>query len=157
MNVAIPEILIAQIREGDVASVAFDAIPGRTFPSTVTEVGVDATGMATTFPVTVRLDHTDPACRPGMAAEVTFTFGGQDGRSRMIVPAVAVGEDRTGRYVFVAEASGDGLAKAMRRAVTVGDLTEQGIEILEGVKDGDLIVTAGVTRIQDNQTVRLLQ
>jgi multidrug efflux pump subunit AcrA (membrane-fusion protein) len=92
-----------------------------------------------------------------MAAEVTFTFGADDGRSRTWVPAVAVGEDRSGRFVFVAVPSGDGLAKTSRCPVTIGDLTEEGIEVLEGLSDGDLIVTAGVTRIQDDQTVRLLQ
>lgn len=157
VNVAIPEILIAQIREGDDTIVTFDALPGKTFPAAVTEVGVSSAGGGTTFPVLVSLKHTDPACRPGMAAEVEFTFGGADSRPRLIVSAFSVGEDRAGRFVFVAEPSGDGMATAQRRSVTVGELTETGIEIVEGIEDGEQIVTAGVTRIQDGQVVRLLQ
>ena len=155
--VAIPEILIAQIRERDPVRVGFDAIPGTVFPGTVTEVGVASTGTATTFPVIVRLDRVDPACRPGMAAEVTFRFGSADTRERILVPSVAVGEDRQGRFVFVVEPADSGFGVVQRRVVSVdGEPTGEGFEVLEGLRDGERVVTAGVSRIQDGQRVRLL-
>lgn len=157
VKVAVPEILIAQVREGDQTTVTFDALPGKSFLATVIEVGVSSGGGGTTFPVSVRLKETDPACRPGMAAEVAFTFGNEDGRPRLIVPAVAVGEDRSGRFVYVAQPTEAGKATIERREVAVGELTESGIEVFEGLKDGELIVTAGVTRINDGQVVRLLK
>lgn len=154
--VSVPEVLIAQIREGSAVEVTFDAVPDRRFDAKVTEVGVASTGMATTFPVTVRLDQTDPAIRPGMAAEVAFSFDSEDTRERILVPPVAVGEDREGRFVFVIEDVEDGLGTARRRAVRPGELTGDGLEILEGLKDGDLLVTAGVSRLVDGLQVRLL-
>jgi multidrug efflux pump subunit AcrA (membrane-fusion protein) len=39
--------------------------------------------------------------------------------------------------------------------VRVGDFTPTGIEIVEGLASGDLVVTAGVSRIEDGQEVRL--
>ena len=156
VEVAIPEILIAQVREGDTVSIAFDALQGKQFSGTVTEVGVAAMGMATTFPVTVRQEQADPACRPGMAAEVTFRFGAKDGRERIWVPPVAVGEDRDGRFVFVVEHTDAGFGRTHRRAVSVGDLAEEGIEILDGLRDGEQVVIAGVSRIRNGQRVRLL-
>jgi len=155
VEVAMPEILIAQIREGDAVSVRLDAIPGRTFPGTVTEVGVSSTGFATTYPVRVRLDEVTAEVRPGMAAEVLFRFSGGGDRSVFLVPPVAVGEDREGKFVFVVEATGDGLGVTRRKSVTVGELTSQGLEILDGVADGDQVVTAGVSRIVDGQKVRI--
>ncbi|MDH3197107.1 MAG: efflux RND transporter periplasmic adaptor subunit [Candidatus Krumholzibacteria bacterium] len=155
VQVTIPEILITQIYEGDAVTVRFDAIPGRTLPGTVTEVGVSSTGFATTYPVKVQLDETTEEVRPGMAAEVLFRFQGSGGRSAFIVPSVAVGEDREGQFVFAVEATGDGLGVTKRKRVTVGELTSQGLEILAGIEDGDLIVTAGVSRIVDGQTVRI--
>jgi len=68
VEVAIPEVLIAQVREGDEVTVKFDAIEDKRLGARVTEVGVISTGAATTFPVTVRMDKEDPDCRPGMAA-----------------------------------------------------------------------------------------
>ena len=155
VEVGIPEIFIAQIRPADEVEVRFDAIPDRRFEAAVTEVGVASTGLATTFPVTVQLKETSRDLRPGMAAEVSFRFGSEADRERILVRPFAVGEDREGKHVFVVEPSGDGLAVVHRRAVRVGEITNEGIEVLEGLAEGDLIVIAGVSRIQDGLTVKL--
>jgi RND family efflux transporter MFP subunit len=155
--VSVPEMLIAHVEPGGPASVTCDALPGKTMDGTVTEVGVTSTGFATTFPVTVRLNDDVEGIRPGMAAEASFRFESAGTQERMIVPAVAVGEDRSGRFVFIIEPSGEeGLGVAKRRAVTVGELTPEGLEILEGVEEDELVITAGVSRIVDGQKVRLL-
>ena len=155
VEVAVPEILIDQIQEGADVEARFDAIPGKTFPATVTEVGVASVGFATTYPVKVRLEVADERVRPGMAAEVTFRFSRTDDRERFIVPPVSVGEDGQGRFVFLVQTTEDGYGLAKRVPVTVGQLTSRGLEITEGLNDGDLLVTAGVSRITDGQKVRL--
>ncbi len=155
VEVTVPEVLIARIREGDQVNVTFDAVPERSFPARVTEVSVMAGGLATTFPVTVRLDSTAEELRPGMAAEVAFRFESPNQRERIIVPPVAVGEDREGLHVFVVQPADSGLGIAMRRPVTVGELTSEGLEVFEGLADGELVVTAGVSRISDSMRVRL--
>ena len=150
------EQLIARIRIGNAVEVTFDALPGAIFPAAITEVGVAATGAGATFPVTVQLTADDSSVRSGLAATVTFRFESGDGAERIFVPPVAVGEDRGGRFVFVLE-EGDGeIAIARRRPVEVGDLTPEGIEVKNGLADGELLVTAGVRRIQDGQQVNLL-
>ena len=155
VKVGVPGILISQVQEGGEVTVTFDSIPGTVFRAAVTEVGV-VTGMSTTFPVKVRLEEADPDVRPGMAAEVSFRFGSEDEQARFLVPSVAVGEDRNGRYVFVVEPGSEGFGVTRRRPVTVGELREEGIEILEGVSDGDLVVIAGISKIVDGLKVKLL-
>lgn len=155
VEVAVPEILIDQIQEGAPATVRFDAIAGGSFPATVTEVGVASVGYATTYPVKVRLESADARIRPGMAAEVTFQFSRGDDRQRFIVPPVAVAEDGDGRHVFLVAPADSGFGVARRVPVEVGELTSRGLEITEGLNDGDLLITAGVSRIHDGQKVRL--
>ncbi len=153
--VSVPEILIAQIREGEDVDVALDAIPGRQFAAKIIEVGVSATGTATTYPVKVRLAGQHDGIRPGMAAEVRFSFSSESGRERIIVPPVSVGEDRSGRFIFVVEDMKDGIGTARRRNVRVGELLSGGIEITEGLADGEWLVTAGVNKLTDGRSVRL--
>jgi RND family efflux transporter MFP subunit len=156
VEIGMPEVFIARVKEGQTVEVTFDALGNRDFDATVTEVGVASTGLATTFPVKVRLDRDEPEVLPGMAAEVHFRFEAGDRRERIEVPAFAVGEDRNGRYVFVVEPSGEGVGRAVRREVTVGGLTaDGGLEILHGLSDGERVITAGVSRIQDGRQVRL--
>jgi RND family efflux transporter MFP subunit len=157
VEISIPENLISRIEPNKKVSVRFDAIPDNEYPATVSEVGVSTTGMATTFPVTVRLDEATPDIRAGMVANVSFRFESRDDRILFLVPSQAVGEDREGRFVFVVEPKPDeqGYGTAKRKSVKVGELTEDGIEILDGISDGDLVVTAGVTRIVHEQKVKL--
>ena len=154
VKIAMPEILIAQIREGDNVNVTLDAVQGKSFKAKVTEVGVALTGYATTYPVMVRLIETDPNCRSGMAAEVSFTFQATSNRECFIVPPVAVGEDRLGRHVFVVEPADSGLGIIQKKTVEIGELTSDGLEIMAGLKDGDYLVTAGVSQIQDGLKVK---
>lgn len=156
VQVGIPEVLIAQVRQGDLVEVRFDAIPDDVYPAVITEVGVAPTGAGATFPVTVQLTRDDPAIRVGMAASVEFRFQASEEGETIYVPPVAVGEDRDGRFVFVVEPEEAGFGVARRRSVVIGDATRGGIEIVEGLSDGDLVVTAGVRRIRDGQRVRLL-
>ena len=155
VKVAVPEILISGIRKGSSARVTFDAMKGKEFEAVVFEVGVAPDQGATTYPVTVRMRQADPNIRPGLAAEVEFTFQATDTRERIIVPPVAVAADRNGRFVYVLKPTGDGFGTTHRRDVEVGELTTEGLEILRGIGDGELLVTAGVSRIEDNQRVRV--
>ena len=156
VRVAVPEAMIAQVQVGSPATVMFGALADESFEATVTEVGVSATEYATTFPVTVRLKTKAPDIRPGMAAEVSFRIETSDTRERILVPPVSVGEDRQGRYVFILEPTEDGFGITRRRPVTVGELTADGLEIFDGLVEGELVVTAGVSKIIDGQKVRLL-
>ena len=156
VEVAIPGVLIAQIREGQAVEVTLDALPGRTFDAVVTEVGVSSTVTATTFPVTVRLEGANRDVRSGMAANVAFRFE-DDNPEHIYVPSHAVGADRDGKFVFVLDPTEEtGVGHVRRTAVEVGDFTTDGLQILSGVKSGDRVVTAGVRRLTDGQSVKLL-
>jgi len=159
VEVAIPEVLIGDIRAGaPVGSVTFDALPGERFGGRATEIAPAAAKGLTTYPVTIRLSRPDKRILPGMAAEVGFVFGQSDERQRFVLPPNAVGEDREGRFVFVVDSEGEGKGVVRRRPVTVGELVPSerfsgGIEVVEGLSEGEKVVTAGVSKIADGQQV----
>lgn len=152
---AVPEALIREVRDGMPVAVSFDAMPGARFDGVVTEVGITTTATGTTFPVTVRLGADASEIRSGMAAVVDMVLGDADAPDRFILPGHAVGEDRGGRFVFVAEPSAGGAAVVRRRPVTVGAFAAGGLEVLHGLAEGDRVVVAGVNRLQDGDEVRL--
>ncbi len=155
VEVGVPGVLITGIAEGAEVNIAFDALPDRTFPGIVTEVGVAATGPGMTFPVTVRLVESSSNIRSGMAADVGFLFESASQRVVYVLPSAAVGEDREGRFVFVVQPTEAGLGIVERRPVSVGELTAEGLEVLEGLADGDRVVTAGWSKIEPGLQVRL--
>lgn len=152
VEVAVPGALISEIEEGGAATVAFEDLQGAIYLARVTEVGVVASRSGT-FSVTVRLDREAEEVRSGMAASVTFRFESTNS-GRIYLPSVAVGEDTEGRFVWVLDGEGE-TAVTQRRPVEVGELTPEGLEVLAGVADGERVVTAGVRRIHEGQTVRV--
>ena len=156
VEVAVPEIFIAKVTPNMPVTVTFDAIPENQFPAFVTKVGVSTGRLATTFPVTVQLKTQVPGFRSGLASVVQFTFKGKKGEPRIMVPSVAVGEDQEGSFVYLLEEQKDGTGIVRRQPVRIGELTPEGLEILDGLRNGAHIVTGGVRRLHDSQPVRLM-
>ena len=101
------------------------------------------------------LNELHSAFRSGLAAEVTFAFtGSSNDDNAFFLPPAAVGQDEQGAFVYVLEDSDQpGVAITWRRAVVVGTLSESGLEITDGLIDGDRVVTAGITAARDGLNV----
>lgn len=152
VRVAIPEAVINRVQRRSPVAVSFASLGDRVLEGTVFEIGT-ATQSAT-FPVTIRLSENEEGVRAGMAADVTFQFEESQAEAELLrVPGVAVGEDREGRYVYILEPGAGDEATVRRRSVTVGELTPEGLEIQDGLAEGDVIVTAGVSRLADGDVV----
>ncbi len=156
VNASVPEAFIGQIKQGAAAKVTLSALPGKTFDAVVTEVGVTAAGMGATYAVIATIKDPPAELRAGMAAELAFELAGKAAASSFSVPPVAVGQDSAGRFVYIAEPAGEGKATVRRRAVKVGELSSAGLELLSGLKVGDLLITAGVSKIRDGLEVKLM-
>lgn len=155
VQTSVPESLITGVRSGDEVVVTFDALPARFYNAAITEVGVATGAQSATYPVTARLSQATPEIRPGMAANVSFVFKSNDTMERYLVPSVAVGEDATGRFVFTVDPAEEGYGLIRKQAVVVGSLTAQGLEVVSGLSDGKVVVTAGISKIKDGQKVKL--
>ena len=152
--IAVSEALIAQLDKGAAAKVRFQAFGDEVFEGALAEVGV-MSETSTTFPVIIQLSKKDSRIRSGLAAEVDVKFGKEGAPRRIYVPSKAVGEDRQGRFVYIAKAAGDGLATAMRKTVEVGEVTTEGLEITNGVSAGDILITHGLSYLSEGKKVRL--
>jgi RND family efflux transporter MFP subunit len=96
---------------------------------------------------------------PGMSATVIVNFAeiSRQAEIPVVVPVEAVfspdSEDSEHRQVWVV-AEQDGALQVVARAVTVGQLTRDGIEVLSGLQAGERIVAAGGAELSGGQVVR---
>ncbi|MBO8416092.1 MAG: efflux RND transporter periplasmic adaptor subunit, partial [Proteobacteria bacterium] len=85
---------------------------------------------------------------PGMAVQAKV-IGGINPHS-LVIPARAVVRDPKGQtfaYVLVND------SRVQRRKLTLGILSSQGYEVLEGLADGDEVVISGLSRLRDGAQV----
>lgn len=154
VKVAVSDKYIGYVNSGDTVVVRFSKHGDEKFAGSVSEIA--PTSASAGAEVTVLLDKTDKDVRPGMAATVDFMFGSADDATKIIVPSAAVGQDRDGEFVYIVEKGSEGLGTVKRRAVTPSDIPHaDGIQIDEGLAQGELVVVAGRTRIQDGLTVKV--
>ncbi len=152
----VPSAWIGRLSQGIAASVTIPALGDGQIAALVTAIGVTTARGGSAYPVTVVLRDNCSNVRSGMAAEVEINIPGltPDG---MVLPFLAVGEDRDGHFVFVLDAVGDGTYVARRQAIDINVVPiPEGVQVLDGLQSGNLIATAGVRRLIDGQVVTLL-
>lgn len=151
----LPESLIGLVDNSTPVSIDFSSIPNREFNGVITEISVASASGSAGFPVVIRIVEKDPALRSGLTANVNFKFDSAAASGAgVVIPVSAVINDPDGTFVFIAEPSGaQGEATVTRRPVDVGELSQYGIEIVDGVSVGDFVITAGVSVIREGQRV----
>ena len=143
----LPESYLSRLRKGQSVEVSTDAMPGQTFKGTLDAIDplLDASGRA--ISLRARLENPDLKLRPGMFVRVRLAFGGE--RQGLAVPEEALVPAGNDNFVFrVAE------GKAQRVMVKVGQRRDATVEITEGLKAGDEVVSAGQLKLRDGVPVR---
>lgn len=90
----------------------------------------------------------DPNLLPGLFARVSFTVS--QAEDALLVPAISVIAGLDERFVFIAR---DG--KALRVPVRVGARTATHVQIIEGLKPGETVLTSGVQQLRNGLAVRV--
>ena len=156
ITLGLPESVINGVKQNMIVDVALTSLQNQNFKGKVTEVAPAVDSNTATYPVRVMVTNPTDDIKSGMAANVTFDFGNKktETKKELVVPANAVGEDSSGRFVFLVEGEGD-KAKVKKQLVTLGELTSEGFEIKSGLSAGQRIATAGLQTLLDGQEVKL--
>jgi HlyD family secretion protein len=144
--VDVQESLISQVEAGQSASLRVTAYPNQDFPGIVTSVAPTADPETRTFAVKVTPSKGAELLRGGMFAEVTILA--QERPNTLLVPRAAVVQDRAEPYVYLVK--GDIVE---RQPVTTGLFDTDRVEILAGLKEGDMVVTAGQPNLTEGVEV----
>ena len=151
----IPEGVINGIKEGMMATGDFSSIPNKKYQAKVTEIAPSVNPRTATYPVRLTIKNPDDAIKSGMAANVSFNFGGvKTDNTTLVIPINAISEDIDGRFVFLVEGEGErGIIK--KQHIEVGNLSSKGFEVKSGLTAGQKIITAGLHTLLDGQEVKL--
>ena len=147
VNFSLPEILLAKVRPGLRVAVTTDAYPEDSFTGTITAIAPRADVAGHSIEVRANLPNPELRLRPGLFVRVNVSLGGRE--DAIVIPEEAiwpVGQDKT---VFVVV---DG--KAVQRIVRIGTRQPGVVEILSGLEEGEVVVTAGQMKLHDGAAVQ---
>ncbi|MCX6562719.1 MAG: efflux RND transporter periplasmic adaptor subunit [Candidatus Aminicenantes bacterium] len=146
--VAVDEKKIRFIGMGQSARVALEAYPGEIFSARVTNISPIANPISRTVDVELSIPNPNHRIKPGMYVEVEWVIST---RTATVVPLGAVVDRGGQKFVFLAA---DGLAKM--KAVSVGAVVGDVIEILTGLKGDERIVTTGAGQLNDKDKIKVV-
>jgi multidrug efflux pump subunit AcrA (membrane-fusion protein) len=146
----VPERFSNAARQDLGALVSLEALPGESFPATVSEVSPVLDPASRTLRIRLRFNQRDNRIRAGMFATVSLVTNTR--QDVPVIPRDAVINTYGSWLVFVV----DGQNTARRRTITLGLENENSVEVLEGLEPGERIVSAGQNFLSDGDPVRIV-
>lgn len=149
LDFRVPEIYLGKIRRDQPVTVRVDAFPGERFPGRVYAVETAVDDRTRTVLLRGLVENRGVRLRPGMFARVTLELGATE--KAVLVPEQAI-VPRGGRNFVFRVVDG----KAALTEVALGARSPGQVEIVKGVKPGELVVTDGQIKLQDGTPVMVL-
>ncbi len=151
VDLRLPERYLGRLQRGQRLDVEFDAYPGRRFEATLEAIDVQVDADGRSVVARGRLPNDDALLRTGMFARIALTLSQRD--HAVMVPEEAVFAVGSEQFVYRVENG-----RAVRVRVRTGLRRDGRVEIVEGVRGGEQIVTAGQLKLApEGSEVRIVE
>jgi membrane fusion protein, multidrug efflux system len=151
VKISVPENEINKISSGQKAVITVSALDDKTYEGMVTNISPVAEIMSRTYTAKISVNNAGNELKPGMVCDVRMGF--ETNTNMLAVPIKAVSKDSAGNtYVFVVAADNKTVKKQL---ITVGRYHDSGIEVINGLTAGQIIVCEGSEKLSDNSLINL--
>jgi multidrug efflux system membrane fusion protein len=151
----LPDVEVAGLKTGATLTLAAEALPNRPFQGIVTAVSPVADTSTRLFPVEITVPNPGRALLAGMIVSVEARAATP--QPVLVVPLGAVirGQQAGTFGVMVVENAGP-RTQAHSRAITVGGIFGNRIQIASGLRAGERVVASGAALLSDGEAVQVI-
>lgn len=155
-RIQVTEKDFGKITVGQTARITVEAAPEREFTGTVKMISPVVDPESGTVKVTVEVPRTDTSLlRPGMFASVYIIT--ETRRNTLVIPKKALVLEGEGNQVFTFETDPEtGRGQAQRKRIEIGFTDSDRLEILNGLSQGEQVITVGQEGLRPGSPVRLV-
>lgn len=146
----VAEIYLNAIGVGQKINVSVDAFPGKTFAGEVYAVDPKIDSAGRTVVMRAKLPNPDKTLRPGLFARVNLVIS--ENNDAIMIPEESLIPQGTEQFVYKIV---DG--KAAMAKVTTGQRQSGQVEITNGLKVGDQVITAGQIKVRPDNPVKVIE
>lgn len=150
VKVDITERDLPKVRKGQVARVKVDAYPGEVFEGAIEKVSPIVDLLSRTAMVEIRIPNSGHRLKPGMFARINILI--TEKKDVLVIPRDAIIKENSSNYVFVV--GGDN--KVHRQRIDLGLHENNKFEVIDGLNEGELVVTMGNTRLKEGDVVEVV-
>ncbi len=151
VDVTVPATFLSTLRPGLPILAKARAFDNRTFQGELRSIGSQVDPVSRSIIARAVLPNPDGLLRPGLLMTVELL---KNARQAVIIPEEALVPRGRDNYVFVVDESAETTAR--RQKVAVGARRPGEVEILQGLRAGEKVVTHGTTRVRPGQAVTIV-
>jgi len=140
LDLRVPEIYLSELQPGRELEVNVDALPGEVIKGKVTAISPSSDSNAHNIEIRASIPNTDGKLRPGLFAKVSLLV---DQQTTVVIPEQAI-IPKDGLF-FVMTVTED--KKVAMAPVKMGQRRPGVVQIIEGLKNGDVLITAGQIKL----------
>lgn len=148
LDFQVSDSYINKLQVGAKAYIEIDSLDNKVFEGVVSNIAPSANKETLLYPVEIYIDNMDKTIRPGMFAKIRLVV--EEKENVISVPLNVVLERNGEKFVFIVQEN-----KAIRKTVNTGIENDKNIEITEGLKVGDVVVTSGQDFLSDGSKVEI--
>lgn len=151
----VPESYIGSITKGKEAKVSFPVL-GTSIDTKIRQVGNYINPNNRSFMVEVGVPNKTGNIKPNLTAKVKIND--YTSQKAILIPQSIISENANGdQYTYtVIDKEGQNIAKAKRVIVKTGKTQGDLIEVLDGIKNGDELISEGARSVKDGQQVQII-
>ena len=152
----LPQQSVAQLKVGEKVRAKVDAFPGRDFPGEITAINPKVDANTRNVQIRATLQNADRVLLPGMYATVDIDVGAPE--KHVTVPSTAIAYNSFGNTIYLLDDQGkdeQGHPKLAAKQVFVKTGAARGdqVAILEGIKNGDIVIVSGQIKLRNGSAV----
>jgi membrane fusion protein (multidrug efflux system) len=146
----VSELILPDLAVGDVARVRIDALGERVYEGRITRIYPTLDPLTRRGTIEVEIAPVPAGAVPGQLCRVELSTRAA---RRRVIPFSALRRDETNEYVYVVDDEG----RAQRVDVTSGLRLGEKVEIRQGLKDGQQVVTRGFLNLIPGKPVKRVE
>lgn len=151
LNVSVNETQVAQLKTGDAVEVKASVFPDKSFKGRVSFIAAKADA-SLNFPVEIEIANTaGNQLKAGMYGTAIFDFPAQV--AVVIIPRTAFVGSVSSNQVFVVDTGN--IARV--RKLIAGRIISDQVEVLQGLNEGDIVITSGQINLNDGSKISTIQ
>jgi membrane fusion protein (multidrug efflux system) len=152
----LPEQQMPQVQMGQKVTAKTDAHPGKSFEGEITALNAKVDPATRNLLIRATFKNAERLLLPGMFANVTIVSGSP--QRFLTLPQTTITYNPYGNTVYVvvtegADEKGEPKLAAKQTFVTTGDTRGDQVAVLNGLKEGDIVVTAGQIKLRNGSPV----
>jgi membrane fusion protein (multidrug efflux system) len=154
LRFTVPQTDISRIRLNQTVDIFVDAYPERPFKGSISAIEPAVSVQSGLIQVQADIPNNGGQLRSGMFARANIIL--PELKDQVVIPQTAITYTLYGDNVYIVSDE-DGEQRVKQHVVKIGERSADIAHVLEGIKEGDMVVTTGQVRLSNDAKVRIVE